>query len=456
MTFTLSRRGLVRLCCFLAAIAAIPSVFAWKSSKDAENARQALTYQAMQSMSSLALHMQNIDGTLEKALYAKTPSMLSSLSDKLAREAGYAKLSLDSLPLKEVNLQNANKLLSQVGDYCQSLARAYSQGEAVTPEQRENMLALQKYCDVLLDEILLANDGLQTGSIRIGGGESNLSREFDRAAAAPTVAEGFAEFEEGCTSYPTLIYDGPFSDHIMERTPAFLEGRTTVSRAEARQTAAFAANVRQTQLADGNDEDGKMPSYAFSAPGLDVSVTKQGGYLCYLMKNRTVGKAALSPEEALEAAGTYLRSLGIREMTPTYYEIAGGELTVSMAAAANSQDKRVQVVLYPDLVKVRVALDNGEITGFDARGYLVNHRARPNLAPVLSEQECLASVSELLTVENSRLCLIPGEGLTETLCREFSCLSPEGEQVLVYVNAVTGEEEQILLLVISENGQLTI
>ena len=36
---------------------------------------------------------------------------------------------------------------------------------------------------------------------------------------APNVTEGFADFEEGFDAYPTLIYDGPFSDHILEKNP---------------------------------------------------------------------------------------------------------------------------------------------------------------------------------------------------------------------------------------------
>ena len=41
-------------------------------------------------------------------------------------------------------------------------------------------------------------------------------------------------------------------------------------------------------------------------------------------------------------------------------------------------------------------------------------------------------------------------------CYEFLCKDKEGQQVLVYVDAKTGEEEQILLVYASEDGVLTV
>ena len=38
------------------------------------------------------------------------------------------------------------------------------------------------------------------------------------------ITEGFIDFEEGYDNYPTLIYDGPFSDHILEKEPVMLKG----------------------------------------------------------------------------------------------------------------------------------------------------------------------------------------------------------------------------------------
>ena len=138
-------------------------------------------------------------------------------------------------------------------------------------------------------------------------------------------------------------------------------------------------------------------------------------------------------------------------MKPSYYEITGNLLTANFVAVQDG------VILYPDLIKVGVALDNGEILSLDARGYLMNHTDRAaTLSPTLTREAAQASVSDVLTVKKANLCVIPSDGLTEDLCWEFSCEASDGTQVLVYVNAHTGVEEQLLILLISEDGQLTV
>ena len=96
--------------------------------------------------------------------------------------------------------------------------------------------------------------------------------------------------------------------------------------------------------------------------------------------------------------------------------------------------------------------DNGEILGYDARGFIVNHEDRTysndRISPLMQKRRYLP----MLTIESRQLALIPSEGTEERFCYEFKCRNQEGGHVLVYINAVTGEEEQILILFESENG----
>ena len=449
MTMTISRRGLARIISFALAICVVLGASAWTARRDAETSRLALEYRYMQSVADLATYVQNIDTSLQKAMYAKSPAMLSQLSSKLWREAGFAKDSLDALPIEYLSLQNTNKLLSQVGDYCTSLAKDFANGKPITPEQRQNLETLRQYCGQMLQDVYAVSDGIQTGSISFASVKADVQQNMGNEPAAPTLAEGFSEFEEGFTAYPTLIYDGPFSDHIMQKDPEYLKSETNVSRAVAQKRAASLLGVAADKLADAGDEEGRMPSYGFSAEGADISLTKQGGCLSYLLRHRELGDRAVPAGQAVQNARAFLSGLRLPEMRATYYELSGSVLTINFAAVQDG------VLLYPDLIKVGVALDNGEVLSFDGRGFLTNHTSRAGLAPALTADEARASVSEVLAVEGSQLCLIPSGGLNEVLCWEFKCRDGE-QQVLVYVNAQTGAEEQILLLLIDENGQLTI
>ena len=177
--------------------------------------------------------------------------------------------------------------------------------------------------------------------------------------------------------YPTLINDGPFSDHILARTPLMTEGQPEVSAEQARITAANAAGK---ELSEMREEDSILPSYVFhDALSTSVAITKNGGYLCYLITEKPDNLTAkLSYEEAVNKAQQYLSAHGYDSMKDTYYETDNGVMTLNFAY----YDSASQTICYTDLVKVEVSLQDGSILGLDARGYLVNHhgRAGPGIA----------------------------------------------------------------------------
>ena len=162
----------------------------------------------------------------------------------------------------------------------------------------------------------------------------------------------------------------------------------------------------------------------------------------------------MSDESILRFAETYLKSLGFENMRATYFETADGICTINYAAVQDD------VILYTDLIKVGVALDDGSIVFYDARGYISNHHARALPAPQLTAEQAQQSVNQSLRILSSRLALIPTSGQNEVLTWEFQAQTTDNDdeqprRLLVYVNAVNGAEEQILILVETPEGTLT-
>ena len=85
----------------------------------------------------------------------------------------------------------------------------------------------------------------------------------------------------------------------------------------------------------------------------------------------------------------------------------------------------------------------------------MNHHSRQIAAPAISADKARQSIPEGLTIESEHLVYIPTTGQNEVLCWEFICKSANGGQVLLYMNAETGQTENILLLIESETGVLT-
>ena len=124
-------------------------------------------------------------------------------------------------------------------------------------------------------------------------------------------------------------------------------------------------------------------------------------------------------------------------------------VTINYAAVENN------VILYPDLIKVKIALDNGEICSVECSGYIYNHVKRNNVIPRLTEEEARSKVNSNIDIKYSGLAIIPLENNEEVLTYEFRGKINDKE-VLVYINADTGEEENILVILETPGGILTM
>lgn len=448
----ISKRCFVRIVSFLVAAITVVGITAVQGHNSTVTLKRQLQYDMARSVENLSESLDNISNTLSKGIYAGSPEMMSFLSAKLWSDAASAKAELSTLPVSSLHLENTYKFLSQVGNYSKSLSERYSEGEKISAEDRQNLLTLSEYAERLCNNMWLVQQKINEG--RLSFEETNKDIEETEDKEEPLyITEGFTDFEEGYDNYPTLIYDGPFSDNIMKKEPEMLKNTVYISAEDALKKAQRVSGEKELFRSDETDEQGKMPCYVFSKGDLTVAITKQAGLLCYMTNYREVKQRNITANEAVEKAKEYLSFLGINNMSYTYYEINRNICTINFAAEEQN------ILMYTDLVKVSVALDNGNITGFDGRGYITNHSQRDITTPALSASEAASKVSPYLLIESKRLCIIPSEGTSEHYCYEFRCRSKEengGRPVLVYINANSGKEEQILLLEISENGTLTV
>lgn len=85
-------------------------------------------------------------------------------------------------------------------------------------------------------------------------------------------------------------------------------------------------------------------------------------------------------------------------MQSSYYEKSGGIATINFAYVQDN------VTCYSDLVKVRVALDTGEIVGLETNGYIMNHAEENLSAPALSVDDAKSKISTGLDISNNKTC----------------------------------------------------
>jgi len=449
------RRTLVRAASFLLAAFVVVGGLALQARARAEAYRLYLENGYRHAFAELSANLNELDVALQKGIYATSPSMLGVLCTQIYGKAMSAQMALGELPYSNIELEQTAAFLAKAGDYAAALSRSASVTGVCSDEQREALRGLSAGASDLSARVAGLQSDLMGGAVTLEDLEAAEARLSAAEGGGHTLADSsYQTVESDFPELPSLIYDGPFSEHIAGRTPAMLEGREDVTQDEARLAAARFLDLKPELFTLVSAGSGRLPTYSFSAMvdggELYVEVTRRGGLVVELLHSRPVESAALSREEAVAAAAAFLTSRGYPNMTESYFIDQGNVLTINFAA------QQGEVLCYPDLVKVSVALDNGRVVGFESEGYLMNHTLRDLPRSPVSLGKAQAALSPELDILSHRLALIPTGGEYEVLTHEFKCQSADGRHVLVYINAQTGQEEKILILLEDESGTLVI
>ncbi|MGF0008360.1 germination protein YpeB [Eubacteriales bacterium SGI.150] len=449
------RRTLVRAASFLLAAFVVVGGLALQARARAEAYRLYLENGYRHAFAELSANLNELDVALQKGIYATSPSMLGVLCTQIYGKAMSAQMALGELPYSNIELEQTAAFLAKAGDYAAALSRSAAVTGVCSDEQREALRGLSAGASDLSARVAGLQSDLMGGAVTLEDLEAAEARLSAAEGGGHTLADSsYQTVESDFPELPSLIYDGPFSEHIAGRTPAMLEGREDVTQDEARLAAARFLDLKPELFTLVSAGSGRLPTYSFSAMvdggELYVEVTRRGGLVVELLHSRPVESAALSREEAVAAAAAFLTSRGYPNMTESYFIDQGNVLTINFAA------QQGEVLCYPDLVKVSVALDNGRVVGFESEGYLMNHTLRDLPRSPVSLGKAQAALSPELDILSHRLALIPTGGEYEVLTHEFKCQSADGRHVLVYINAQTGQEEKILILLEDESGTLVI
>ncbi len=441
---SISFRGKIRLISFISFALIALSVFAIVQSVKVAKYEKEIFLAEQRALISLDEYLGDISASLEKAAYISTPTMLSSLATELWRDSAEAKNSLSELPSSNNSIANTYKFLSQVGEYVMSLERKSANGEVLTEKERKQLVELQDLANELSEKISSMCYGMQNGTFSFEKKNTTLLKTSDLSS---NVFDEFDDVEQTLSNLPSLVFDGPFSNHIENTEPKALKNKEEITKNKASKIAKDVCKSDELDFAF--EEDGNIPCYVFKSENCTVAITKQGGFPLYMLNSDFAGEANIKYEDAVKKAKKYLEKIGYKNMSESYYFTDDGICTINFAY---SQDG---ITCYADLIKVSVNLQNGEISSFDATGYLSSHKKRTVPKAKFTLEEGKEKLYNGLTVVEADTCFAPNDWGKESLCYEYLCKAQDGQDLLVYLNALTGEEENVLILLYSDGGVLT-
>lgn len=400
-------------------------------------------------------YVQNVENYLAKSMITSTPEHGAETLSKVWREANLAQVYLSQLPVSSTELSNTAKFLNQISEYSYSLSIKNIYNEELSQEDLNNLKNLHNYCSDLKNTLNQLSTDMNEG--RISWDELTKDTEIAFAQQVDNLsAATFSNLDENFGEFAGLIYDGAFSEHMESAERKGLTG-DEIDEEKAKQIAKdFIGEDRIEELySNGLVENGNIQVFDFSANlkdsnnnPLTISISKIGGHIVNMNYNREVNIEEISYEDANKIGIEFLKSRGIENMTETYYLIEEGIITVNYAYEQDS------IVVYPDLIKLKIALDNGEVLGIETSGYLNNHTEREISNIKISQEEAKRNLNKNLEIISEKMAIIPTEWKTEILCYEFKGKIEETD-FLVYINAETGREENILVIIDTPNGILT-
>lgn len=437
------KQTFVKIISFFSAAIIVAVGFAIKEKQKGDYYLNMIENQYSKSFEQLNSSLNNISIATQKAVYVSSAKKMGSLAAEIFSESELAKSALSELPTRDSDLSTIYRFLSQVGNYSLSVAKNITSENTVTQRQRQELITLSDTAKKVTQVINDANIEYNNPEQWVKEVDNRLNEVVDEQSLATSLTE----LEENLSDYPVLVYDGPYSDHILEKEPMM----TNVAR-EYAQNEAFAiaehAIGQNNNLKFDDMQKGKIECYRFMDDSCSIAVSKNGGYVVYMRKNRSVGDNIINYEQAIQSAKAYLEKLDIKNMVHTYYFTDNGVCVINFAY----RDGRT--ICYTDLIKVGVAMDTGEIMLLECEGYLTNHTARAFKTLEITEQEAAQKINSDLEIEKTSIALIPTDSGGEVRCYEFLCKTQNDQEILVYINAYTMEEEQIYILLKSDGGTL--
>ncbi|MBQ3816743.1 MAG: germination protein YpeB, partial [Clostridia bacterium] len=385
----INKRTLVRIIAFISVAMIVAVGFIAKEKKTNKRYKLQIENAYSRSLDELNTSVNNISLILQKARYSNSAYSISDMSSQLIGETQLAKTALSQLPSGDTELSNLGRFLSQVGNYAVSVSKTLITDGEMTAEQRENL-------GVLSDSAKKVAEVIENSSITYNNLDywaKEIDRGIDEAVPQESLATSLNELEEDIGNTPTLVYDGPYSDHILTAEPSMIKSASEVTKDYALSIASKTTGLNKSELVFSGEENGNIPAFHYGNSDYNVTVSRYGGYPVYMRKNVTVKESILEYPQVMQKAKKYLSSIFGDSFVETYYYTDEGVCVVSFAYIDG------ETVCYTDLIKVGVSMDKGEIVLLETRGYLSNHKERAFATPEYTVEQAQMVLSNTLKVK---------------------------------------------------------
>ena len=347
------------------------------------------------------------------------------------------------LPLALLPFNKTEEFLSDIGDFSYRTAVRDLEKEPLNDKEYANLESLYKQAAEIQDELRKVQYTAMKNNLRWMDVEMALASNDENTDN--TIIDGFKTVEKTVSGYTESSSQNPTLLSANEKDDIYrnVEGKRITKKeavVEAKKYANFSGDVEVKV-----EENGKGSDYGFYSISLlekktnvevNMDITKKGGYPIWYLNNRDVKEKNIDLNQAYTKAVRFLKDHqfdSFELFESSQYDQIGLFSFVAMVDG---------VRVYPDSVKVKIALDDGSVIGFSADEYLQAHKLREIHNAKLSLKEAEAKINQKVDIMEQRKAVIINDIGEEVLCYEFLGVI-NNDTYRIFINANDGQEEKV-------------
>ncbi|TCS84120.1 spore germination protein [Tepidibacillus fermentans] len=389
----------------------------------------------------LNYHIDSLHDEIGKALVVNSRRQLSPSLANVWRLSYAAQNDVGQLPLTLMPFNKTEEFLAKIADFSYRVAVRDLDKDPLTDKEYKTLKSLYEHSKDIQHELDQVQTKILQNQLRWMDVEIALAQQDKKADN--TIIDGFKTIEKKVQEYPEIDW-GPEMTKLEKKEKEKgknLRG-SLITSDQAKQNALRFLGLSVNDQDIRVEPSGKGSNYQVYSvhiekdPQINLDLTKVGGYVVWMIKNRPVNESRLTTQQALAKAKQFLQKHNYQSMVPIGIDDFDNTNIFTFAYQQNG------VIVYPDVVQVKVALDNGEVIGFQSAEYIFNHKERKLPTAKVTKEVARQKVNPNLKILSTRQTLINNTNGDEVLTYEFTTLFDKNHYK-IYINALTGEEELV-------------
>jgi spore germination protein len=388
----------------------------------------------------LNIHLNSLEEEMSTALVTKSNERRIVKLNNIWRNAFAAQEDLGELPIAGVSLVEFKKLLSRLERYTYQLSQDNVTNN-LSSQDWDNLNKLHNQVKTARVDMEEIHNEMEQKNFKWSKHRNIILEKEDESNNS--FSSSFATIEKRLKSNKVdlALNEELINNFILQ------VGKTKEKKIENEEAIDIAKDFLGTRSKEFNfrlaNEDEQVNSkniITVVAEGnnrIVFDVSRSEGDVIWFLETKSLGEAELEREEIKKFARDFVKQIDYSKLSITEVDTARNIGEVNFVSEVEG------VLIYPQQLKVKVALDNGDIIGFNARRFLANKDIDIDLEPKLTLEEAKEKVNKRLDLKGNKLVVIRNDRGEEILSYEFIGQFKKN-RYKIYINADNGREEKVV------------